>query len=148
GTCTRRSASHNNLAQRTRQVNSPEREPRRERRRLLVDTPRATTVAAQVRHRPPERARRPPEACRRGLVQSALDQRSARQPGGTRRALQRGAEQLTLEGVRPDVIVTDPCGIDEAPHHQRDTPHPASLPAILREEGQERPLRDALDQPA
>src|SRR2546425_8539761 len=46
----------------------------------------------------------------------------------------RGPEQLSFEGVGPDVIVTDPRGIDETPHHQRDAPDRASLPAIRSEE--------------
>src|SRR3989441_10147360 len=60
----------------------------------------------------------------------------------------RGPEQLSFEGVGPDVIVTDPRGIDETPHHQRDTPNRASLPSILLQEHAERSLGDSFDQPA
>src|SRR5437879_10528706 len=63
-------------------------------------------------------------------------------------ALKGGPEGLPFEGVGPDGIVADSGGIDEAPYHQGDMSDGASLPAILLEEGAERPLGNSLDQPA
>src|SRR5213596_2950251 len=111
-------------------------------------SPPSRRRATQVRHGTAERVRRPLEAYGRGLVEGALHQRRARQPRGAGRALERGPEQLSFEGVGPDVIVTDPRGIDETPHHQRDTPNRASLPAVLLQEHAERSLGDSFDQPA
>src|SRR4029077_13321218 len=49
-----------------------------------------------------------------------LDDGCARQTAPAHGALERGAEQLALERMRPDVIVADGGGIDGAPDDEGD----------------------------
>jgi hypothetical protein len=123
-------------------------QPRRQRRQLFFAAPWPGHLAPELGNSPLQLpcGSSQPRRCR--VVQGALNVRRARQFPSARRALQCRPEQLSFEGMRPDVIVGDCGGIDDASDDQRDAAHQPALAAVLSKQRGERPLGDALDQPA